>query len=80
MRLRNVRRSTNVEDRRASGGVGGKAGIGGGALLLVLVVGYCAGVDVTPLLDQTMTSAPTGQTRELTPQEEKAADLHDLER
>ena len=51
MRLRGVRRSRNIEDRRRSGG-GGKAGIGGVGLLVVLAIGYFAGIDVTPLLQQ----------------------------
>ncbi|SPF77858.1 KPN_02809 family neutral zinc metallopeptidase [Pseudoprimorskyibacter insulae] len=72
MRLRNVKRSSNIEDRRRSGG-GGKAGIGGVGLLIVLAIGYFAGVDVTPFLEgvQTQQSAP----RELSAEEQKAADF-----
>jgi predicted metalloprotease len=65
MRLRGVRGSSNVEDRRRMGGgrrVGGKAGgIGGIGLLLVLAIGYFAGVDVTPLLEGSG-GAPVSQT------------------
>ncbi len=73
MRLRNVRRSQNVEDRRRVSG-GGKAGIGGIGLLIVLALGYFTGVDVTPLLDG---AAPTQQTasREITAEEERAAEF-----
>ncbi|MEY8829765.1 neutral zinc metallopeptidase [Sedimentitalea sp. XS_ASV28] len=54
MRLRGVRSSRNVEDRRHSGrGRGRTVGrISGVGLLLVLAVGYFAGIDVTPLLTQ----------------------------
>ena len=72
MRLRGVRGSRNVEDRRRSGG-GAKAGIGGVGLLVVLAIGYFAGIDVTPLLNQVpqQSAAP----RELSPAEERAAEF-----
>ncbi len=72
MRLRGVRGSRNVEDRRRSGG-GGKAGIGGVGLLVVLAIGYFAGIDVTPLLNQLPqeSSAP----RELSAAEEQAGEF-----
>ncbi|SNR25057.1 KPN_02809 family neutral zinc metallopeptidase [Puniceibacterium sediminis] len=72
MRLRGVRGSRNVEDRRRSGG-GGKAGIGGVGLLVVLAIGYFAGIDVTPLLSQLPqeSSAP----RELSAAEEQAGEF-----
>ncbi len=72
MRLRGVRRSRNIEDRRRSGG-GGKAGIGGVGLLVVLAIGYFAGIDVTPLLQQVpqQSAAP----RELSEAEQQAADF-----
>lgn len=54
MRLRGVGRSKNVEDRRRAGGGGRRAGgIGGIGLLIVLAIGYFAGIDVTPLLQGT---------------------------
>lgn len=74
MRLRNVRRSSNVEDRRGRSS-GGRATIGGGVLLLVLVVGYCAGVDVTPLLNQATAPQQTSVQRDISPQEQAAADF-----
>jgi predicted metalloprotease len=49
MRLRGVKGSRNIEDRRRGGG-GRAAGIGGVGLLLVLALGYFTGMDVTPLL------------------------------
>lgn len=72
MRLRGVRRSSNIEDRRRSGGRGGAVGgLGVGGVLLVLAIGYFTGIDVTPLLNGTpsQTSAP----RDLTEAEERAA-------
>lgn len=72
MRLRGVRGSRNIEDRRRMGG-GGRAGLGGVGLLVVLAIGYFAGIDVTPLLQQT---APSSQVpRELTAEEEQAAEF-----
>ncbi|MGB5865589.1 MAG: neutral zinc metallopeptidase [Sulfitobacter sp.] len=52
MRLRGIRRSTNVE-RRSGGGrrrAGGKGGLGIAGVLLVLAIGYFTGIDVSPLL------------------------------
>jgi len=71
MRLRGVRGSRNVEDRRRSGG--GKAGLGGVGLLVVLAIGYFAGVDVTPLLQQTTQTSQSQQ--RLSAEEERAADF-----
>lgn len=72
MRLRGVRGSRNIEDRRRSGG-GGRAGIGGVGLLVVLAIGYFAGIDVTPLLQQATQPAPAS--RELSAEEERAAEF-----
>ena len=72
MRLRGVRGSQNVEDRRAQQGGGGGARIGGVGLLLVLAIGYFAGVDVTPLLQGGM---DTGAPRQISAEEEKAAEF-----
>lgn len=72
MRLRGIRKSQNVEDRRRSGGTRG-AGIGGVGLLVILAIGYFAGVDVTPLLDEM--SQPQSQSLpagELTEEEQRA--------
>lgn len=73
MRLRGVRRSQNVEDRRRSGKAG--AGIGGVGLLIVLAIGYFAGVDVTPLLQGQDTQGRTTEARELTAEEQHAAEF-----
>ncbi|CUH75252.1 neutral zinc metallopeptidase [Tropicibacter naphthalenivorans] len=69
MKLRGVRRSRNIEDRRRSGGGGLK--ISGLGLLAVLAISYFTGVDVTALLD----GGGTTYEGELTPAEEKSADF-----
>ncbi|MCL3881000.1 neutral zinc metallopeptidase [Marivita sp. GX14005] len=71
MRLRGIRRSRNIEDRRRRGGTA-KAGLGGVGLLVVLAIGYFAGIDVTPLLQQGI--APE-ETRSLSAEEERAAEF-----
>lgn len=48
MKWQGRRGSRNIEDRRGRGGA--TAGIGGVGLLIVLAIGYFAGIDVTPLL------------------------------
>ena len=75
MRLRGVRQSRNVQDRRRTRGGGARAGgIGGVGLLVVLAIGYFAGIDVSPLLQGAGSSnqVSTGQTRELSPAEQEA--------
>ena len=74
MRLRGVRGSKNVEDRRRRGGRAG-AGIGGVGLLLVLAVGYFAGIDVTPLLQGQGGAPQSSAPRELTAEEQKAGEF-----
>lgn len=79
MRLTGRNRSRNIEDRRRSGlrqGRGrGKAvgGIGGVGLLLVLAIGYFAGIDVTPLLESP--TVQTGRSYAPSTEEEQAADF-----
>ena len=50
MEWRGRRQSQNIEDRRGQRGTGGGGAIGGVGLLAVIVIGYCRGIDVTPLL------------------------------
>ncbi|MCZ8153689.1 MAG: neutral zinc metallopeptidase [Rhodobacteraceae bacterium] len=52
MEWRGRRGSRNIEDRRRSGGGRRGVGIGGAGLLIVLLLGWALGVDVTPLLQQ----------------------------
>ncbi|WP_272007962.1 KPN_02809 family neutral zinc metallopeptidase [Roseovarius sp. ZX-A-9] len=76
MRLKGIRGSRNVEDRRRSGRRGGgraAGGIGGVGLLVVLAIGYFAGIDVTPLLQGAVPVEQNSAPRELSPQEEQAA-------
>ncbi len=64
MRLKGVRRSRNIEDRRRMRGGRGRGGmqLGGLGLLAVLAIGYFTGVDVTPLLqDQGVRNTPIPQ-------------------
>ncbi|OSP56877.1 neutral zinc metallopeptidase [Pseudoruegeria sp. SK021] len=76
MRLRNTRRSSNIDDRRGRGGGGGRiGGIGGLGLLAVLAIGYFTGIDVTPLLQGTQTSQTSGAPVALSPQEQQAGDF-----
>lgn len=76
MRLKGVRRSSNIEDKRRQGGRNGPGlgGLGLGGLLLVLAIGYFTGVDVTPLLQE---GPPTGDVvqRQPSPEEERAAEF-----
>ena len=50
MKWRGRRGSSNIEDRRSSGGVRA-GGLGLGGMLLVLAVGYFFGIDVSPVLN-----------------------------
>ena len=66
MEWRGRRGSSNIEDRRRTGG-GRGAGIGGAGVIVVLLLGWFLGVDVTPLLqDQSTLSgqAPAELTEE----------------
>ena len=76
MRLRGVKGSRNVEDRRTMGGKAG-AGIGGVGLLIILAIGYFAGVDVTPLLQGKLDGATQqgAAPRELTAEEQQAGEF-----
>ncbi len=55
---------------------GGKTGLGIGGVLIVLLIGYFTGIDVSPLLQGDGLTAPESrQTRELTPQEQEAGEF-----
>ena len=71
MRLRGVRRSRNIDDRRGRRGGGNGTRVGGVGLLVILAIGYFAGVDVTPLLQGASEPRQT-TTPALTEQEEQA--------
>ncbi|MEQ8899139.1 MAG: neutral zinc metallopeptidase [Roseovarius sp.] len=73
MRLRGIRRSRNVEDRRRSGRAG--AGIGGVGLLVVVAIAYFAGVDITPLLEGQDPFSQSEAPRELSAGEQQAGEF-----
>ncbi|MGR3794713.1 KPN_02809 family neutral zinc metallopeptidase [Vannielia sp. SX4] len=71
MKWRGRRGSRNVIDRR--GVSAGKAGgIGGVGLIIVLVVGYFLGIDVTPLLNGGGVPVQSTEARELSAEEQAA--------
>ncbi|MGH1415270.1 MAG: KPN_02809 family neutral zinc metallopeptidase [Pelagimonas sp.] len=73
MKLRGIRGSRNIEDRRKrSGAGGGGAKIGGVGLLIVLAVGYFAGVDVSGLLQQ-IEGSQQNTPRQISAEDERAA-------
>jgi predicted metalloprotease len=75
MKLRGIRRSRNVEDRRRAGGQARRgAGVGGVGLLVVVAVAYFAGIDVTPLL-QGGTLQNDNAPRQISAEEERAAEF-----
>lgn len=76
MRWRTERRSTNVEDRRGIGIPGGAAGgIGGIALIIILVAAVFLGVDPSQFLQGTDITSGIGQQSQLTQaQQDQLAD------
>jgi uncharacterized protein len=61
MEWRGRRGSRNIEDRRASGSSGARmGGIGGVGLIVVLLIGWALGIDVTPLLSGGGSTQSTG--------------------
>ena len=72
MRWQGRRGSSNIRDRRR---VGGRAagGVGGIGLLIIVLVGWFLGVDLTPLLTQGGGAVVDGGQRELTAADEQAA-------
>jgi len=75
MKWQGRRQSTNIEDRRRSGTRGGAVGVGGIGVIVIVVIGYFLGVDLTPLLQQGSgePQVATGQDVELTAADERAA-------
>lgn len=73
MKLKRIRRSRNIEDRRRGSARGAGAKLGGVGLLVVLAIGYFAGVDVTGLLDNGPTTSK--QPRPPGAEEQRAADF-----
>jgi len=81
MRLRGIRRSTNVEDRRGRRGgmrgipIGGAGGIGLGGLLLILAIGFFTDIDLAPYVSGNGGTAGAYLDEDLSPEEEQAADF-----
>lgn len=76
MRWRGRRGSSNIEDRRRAGG-GGVAATGGVGVIVIVLVGYFLGVDLTPLLEEGGFSSPQsgGSTAELTEADREAGEF-----
>lgn len=73
MEWRGREQSRNVEDRRrASGGVRA-GGIGGVGVLVVVVIGYFLGIDVSPLLNDSSLTGSAPQTQAELTAEDRAA-------
>lgn len=73
MEWRGRKASRNVEDRRRGGGAARAGGIGGVGLILLLVLGYFLGFDVTSLMQQQPGSGQIisgGGSTQLSPEEE----------
>ncbi len=75
MKWRGRQGSDNIEDRRGQRGVVRTGQIGGVGLLVILALGYFLGVDVTPFLNQGAVGSANTETRELTPEDQKAAEF-----
>jgi len=73
MKWQGRRGSRNIEDRRRGGGK--TAGIGGLGLLVVLAIGYFAGIDVSALLEDQGRLAPQGGSAELTEADLRAGEF-----
>jgi len=50
MRLKGILKSRNVEDRRGQGRGGAAGGLGIGAVLVIVLIGWVTGIDVMPFL------------------------------
>ncbi|WP_172295224.1 neutral zinc metallopeptidase [Pseudoruegeria sp. HB172150] len=76
MRWRGRRGSANIEDRRRAGGggiaIGGAGGLG---ILAIVVVGWFFGVDLSPMLDETVTTDSYGGGVGLTEADQQAGEF-----
>ena len=72
MRWQGRRGSSNIQDRRRMSGRAA-GGVGGLGLLIIVVVGWFLGIDLTPLLTQGGGQIVTGGQREVTEADERAA-------
>ena len=73
MRWRRIRKSSNVEDRRGSGGMGRGVKVGGGlGTILLIVLGLFLGQDVTQMLGGFVGDSSTGQSTTVPEDDENA--------
>ncbi len=76
MKWQGRRKSRNIEDRRSRGSaVRGAGGIGGIGVVVVLLLGYAFGIDVTPLLNGQGGAITQSGSVEITPADERAAEF-----
>ncbi|MEM6409476.1 MAG: neutral zinc metallopeptidase [Pseudomonadota bacterium] len=77
MKWRGRRGSRNIEDRRGRRSVGKTGGVGGVGLILILVIGYFLGIDVTPLLQGQgqLAGSESGVSQEITPADRQAGEF-----
>jgi hypothetical protein len=79
MEWKGRRGSRNIEDRRAQGRTGGGAragGVGGVGVVVIVIVGYFLGVDLTPLLQgQGAIDISPGGNVEITAEDEERAEF-----
>jgi uncharacterized protein len=76
MKWQGRRQSSNIEDRRRSGSSAGAAGVGGIGVLVILLVGYFLGIDVTGLIDDgSGTQVAQQGTGEITAADEEAGEF-----
>ncbi|MFQ6552049.1 neutral zinc metallopeptidase [Aestuariibius insulae] len=73
MRWRGRRGSGNIVDRRRSGGRRAAGGIGGLGLIVVLVLGWFFGIDVTPLLQAVGGGQSSAPRQEISAQDDQMA-------
>ncbi|MEX0309879.1 MAG: neutral zinc metallopeptidase [Tateyamaria sp.] len=73
MRLRGITRSRNIEDRRGRGRGRSAGGLGIGGILVLLVIGWLTGIDVTPLISGG--SLPATQSRPLSDADTREGDF-----
>lgn len=75
MKWQGRRGSSNIEDRRRSGGVRRAGGIGGIAGVLILVAGWYFGVDTSQFVDLGGGGVQSSQSAEITPEDERATEF-----
>lgn len=75
MKWQGRRGSRNIEDRRRRSGAGRTGSVGGLGLILIVVIGYFLGFDVSGLLSNAAGGITTQQSTEITAADERAAEF-----